>query len=265
MPAIDTVAGGVSAGIGLTAAIATATGDSLGVRNFPSTSKAYLENTSFQGAVQANIASYRVRSPRFHDNVSGITVTPGELLVPFGLPPIGRQALYPADVLVAEITGGAAAEFQEMALFVYYEQLEGSDAKLIGPGDLAGNVQSLKSFRTVIGAVAANTWSDTAITTTDNQLHADSRYALLGYATNTPMTAVGVKGQDTGNLRACGPGSVAEQVTAQYFVDMSIATGAPHIPVVQANNRAGISVSAISRAAIAGTEQVTLHLAELAG
>lgn len=263
MTALDTIAGGVSAGIGLTAPVATATGDSLQLRAFPTGAKAWLEDMCFHGAAQANIGSYRVRSPRLHDNVSGITVAPGELVSASPLPDYVAQPLYSSDTLVAEITGATAAEFQELALFVYYEQLGSNDVAFLMPGDVQGSLKSLKSFRTVVGAAAANAWSDTVITTTDNQLHADARYAVLGYATNVAMTAVGVRGQDTANLRACGPGITDERVTSDYFAAMSERTGRPHIPVIQANNRGGTSVSCISRAAIAGTEQVTLHLAEL--
>jgi hypothetical protein len=263
MAALDTIACGGTPGIGTTIAATPATGDSLQLRAFPTGAKAWLEDIAFQGAVQANIRSFDVRSPRLHDNVSGLTVAPGELVAASPLPDYAAQSLYSSDTLVAEITGGAAGEFQEMALFIYYEQLGSNDVGFLMPSDVQGNLKSLKSFQTVVGAAAANAWSDTGITTTDNQLHADARYAVMGYATNTLMTAVGVRGQDTANLRACGPGITDERVTSDYFAFMSVKTGRPHIPVIQANNRGGTSVSCISRAAIAGTERVTLHLAEL--
>lgn len=263
MVALDTVAGGVSAGIATRAAITMAAGDSLGVRAYPDGASAWLEGVAFHAAVAANVGDFRVRSPRMHDNVSGLSFKPGELNTAYSLPAQVRQKLYPADQLVVEILGGAAAEFQEVCLFNYYDQLPGSDAPYAMWGDISGNIVEYKTFYTTLGAAAANTWSDTPITTTDNQLIADTKYAVLGYDTDTGMTAIGVKGQETGNLRACGPGQTTEFPTSEYFVRMSDKHQTPHIPVISANNRFATYVSAVSRAAIAGTEKVTLILAEL--
>lgn len=263
MVAMDTIAGGVSAGIATRAAVTLALGDSLAVRAYPDGSAGWLENMAFHAAVVANIGDFRVRSPRMHDNVTGLSFKPGEVLATYPMPAQGKQRLYPADNLIAEILGGAAAEFQELALFTYYDQLPGSDAPLASWGDIANNITNYKTFKVVCTAAAANTWSDTKITTTDDQLHADKKYAVLGFDSDTLMTAVGVKGQETGNLRACGPGDTDEFPTSEYFVRMSDKHGTPHIPVISANNRNGVFVSAISRAAIAGTETVTLVCVEL--
>jgi hypothetical protein len=263
MAAYETIAGTVNPGAGTTAAITMAAGDTLGVRNFPDASAAWLENLTFMGAVQANIRSARVRSPRLHDNVTGITFDPGELVSAYAFPAQIKQRLYAADTLIAEITGGAAGEVQGLALHLYYDQLPSSNADLRSWGDISGVYLSIKSFETVIGAAAAGAWSDTVITTTDNQLHANRAYAVLGYDSNTSMLAVGVKGVSTGNLRAAGPGTPVEFDTSEWFVRQSDKHGTPHIPVFQANDRASTLVSAISRAAIAGTERITLICAEL--
>jgi hypothetical protein len=263
MPAFETIAGGVTTVGGTPTAITMASGDTLGVRNFPDASAGWLENITLHGAVQANIRSARVRSPRMHDNVTGLTFTPGELLSAYAFPAQTRQRLYAADTLIAEINGGAAAEFQELALHIYYDQLPASNADLRSWSDIGPNVISYKSFEVVLGAAAANVWSDTVITTTDNQLHASSAYAVLGYETNTLMTAVGIKGIATGNLRAGGPGQNSDFPTSEWFVRMSDKHGVPHIPVFQANDRAAMFISAISRVAIAGTERATLVCAEV--
>lgn len=263
MPAYETISGGVNPGAGTTAAIVMAGGDTLGVRNFPDASAAWLENITMHGAVQANIRSARVRSPRMHDNVTGLTFDPGELLSAYAFPAQTRQRLYAADTLIAELTGGTAGEVQQMALHLYYDQLPASNADLRMWSDVGPNVISFKSFEIVLGAAAANVWSDTPVTTTDNQLHANHAYAVLGYDVNVPVTALGVKGVATGNLRAGGPGATVEFPTSEWFVRQSDKHGTPHIPVFQANDRFATFVSAISRVAIAGTERATLICAEL--
>lgn len=263
MTAYETIAGGVTTVPGTPTAITMALGDSLGVRNFPDASAGWLENVTLHGAVQANVRSARVRSPRLHDNATGLTFTPGELLSAYGFPAQVRQKLYAADTLIAEINGGTGAEFQELALHLYYDQLPASNGDFRSWGDISGSVISYKSFEVVTGAVAANTWSDTLVTTTDNQLHAKSAYAVLGYDTNTAFTAVALKGLATGNLRAGGPGAATEFPTSEWFVRQSDKHQTPHIPVFQANDRFATSVSVISRVAVAGTERVTLICAEL--
>ena len=263
MTAYETIAGGVTTVPGVPTAIVMAAGDTLGVRNFPDASAGWLENITLHGAVQANVRAARVRSPRMHDNVTGLTFTPGELLSAYGFPAQVRQRLYAADTLIAEITGGTAGEVQELALHVYYDQLPASNADLRNWGDVGPNVISYKSFEVVCNASAAGAWSDTLVTTTDNQLHARSAYAVLGYDTNTAFTAVALKGLATGNLRAGGPGAATEFPTSEWFVRQSDKHGTPHIPVFQANDRFATFVSAISRVAVAGTERITLICAEL--
>ena len=263
MPAMDTIAGGVSAGIATRANVAFAGGDSGGVRAFPDGSAAWLEGLSFSAAVLANVGDIRVRSPRFHDNQSGLSLKPGELQTAYSMPAQAAQRLYSADVLDISILGGAAAEFQELALFTYYDQLESINAVLTDWPTIKDNILSHKYFYTVCGAAGANTWSDTVITTTDNQFHADHHYAVLGFDTDTALTAVGVKGAATGNLHCTGPGTTVEFPTSEYFVRMSDKHGKPHIPVFAANDRAAFYVSVVNRVAIAGTEKVTLICVEL--
>ena len=258
MPTIDTVyTSAANPGAG-PAAAAAAVGDSLSVRDFDrSTSKAYLRQLVRRGAT----AGYaRVRSPRLHDNTTGINMYGAETIDTLGFPLDTGQPLYPNDQLVVELSGGAA-ETDAAVLSVYYDQLDGADARLANWSDIAGNIKSLKAFQ-VAAPAGANAWTDTAITATENQLHADSDYAVLGYRSSAACAAVAVKGQDTGNLRAGGPGTTTSLDTTDWFVRNAKASGMPYIPILNANNRAGIYVSAVDVAAIAGLV-VTLFCAEL--
>ena len=258
MPAIDSVyTSVVNPGAGPTATAAAA-GDSLNIRNFDSTSKrAYLEHAFRRGAT-AGFA--RIRSPRLHDNVTGINWDSGEAVDTLTIPHEMNQPLYPVDTLITEISGGAA-ETDALGFIVYYEDIPGLSGQFLSPGDVVGNIRNLKHFQ-VAAPAGANAWTDTVITTTENQLHADADYAVLGYKASATCAMVGVKAPETGNLRVCGPGTTTGIGTADWFLRWSRLTGKPTIPVFNANNRAGVFVSAIDVAAVAGLI-VTLVVAEL--
>lgn len=240
------------------AATAAAAGDSLTIRNFPmGSSSARIEHLIRRGAT-AGFA--RLRSPRFHDNATGINWNSGETVDTLTMPHEVGQPVYPADTLIAEVSGGAA-ESDALGFLVYYDDLPGISAQVKSPGDVIGNIRNMKHFQ-VAAPAGANSWTDTVITTTENQLHADADYAVLGYRCSATAAMVGVKAPETGNLRICGPGSTTGIATDDWFLRWSRLTGKPCIPVFNANNRAGVFVSAIDVAAVAGLV-VTLVCAEL--
>ena len=263
MPAIDSILADVhnagGAGIGLTAAVA-ATGDSFTVRNFAQTSRARLEVISVQGAAP-RLA--RISSPMLHDNVTGLTFNTGESPTTFLLPSEIGQPLVPGDVLAISLDAAATSDTLAM-LAIYYENLPGTKARLHSWGEIAGNIKSIKPTEVDITTNATiGQWQDTLITTTENQLHAKSDYAVLGYEATVALTAIGVKGQETATLRVCGPGPTSAFPTSDYFVRMSNLQNTPHIPVFNADNRGSFYVStAANTTAVAS--KITLILAELA-
>lgn len=258
MPAIDSVyTFATNPGASLTAT-APATGDSLTVRNFDSSSQIASLEHAFRRGATAGQAS--IQSPRLHDNATGLNWTSGEVVDTLVFPNEAYQPLYPADTLVAKVTGGAA-ESDAVAFLVYYSDIPGLSGQFIAPGDLQGNIKNLKPFQ-IAAPAGANAWTDTVITTTENQLHADADYAVLGYKSSASAALVGVKAPETGNLRVCGPGTTVGIDTADWFVRWSKNSGYAAIPVFNANNRAGVFASAVDVAAVAGLI-VTLFLAEL--
>lgn len=258
MPAIDSVyTFATNPGASLVAT-APATGDSLTVRNFDSTSSSAVLEHVFRRGATAGAAS--VQSPRMHDNATGINWTSAEAEDTLVMPNEAYQPLYPADGLITKVSGGAA-ESDATCLLIYYSDIPGLAGQFIAPGDLQGNIKNMKAFQ-VAAPAGANAWTDTVITTTENQLHADADYAVLGYKVSAPAALVGVKAPETGNLRVCGPGTTVGMDTADWFVRWSKNSGYPAIPVFNANNRAGVFVSAVDVAAVAGLI-VTLVCAEL--
>lgn len=258
--ALDTVlAAAINPGAGGGAGTGTTSGDSLTVRNFNPPDQAYLEGFTRMGTTAGFI---QVQSPLLHDNVQGIRVTPGESPAFFAITPEDPQILQAQDTLTVTISGGAG-ETDLAILYIYYSNLPGAAARLHLPGDIQGNVKYFKPIRVAVtssGTVGA--WVDTAITTTENLLHANKDYAVLGYSSNTALAAIGIKGTDTSNFRTCGPGATLEFATTDFFVNMSGLTGRPHIPVFNSANAPStfVSVCAATASVAAVVELMCVEL-----
>ena len=229
-------------------ALAPTSGDTLAVRAFNPQSKAYLQSVIYSagGGVKA-----RVQSPLMHDNVTGLTWQPGEIPSQWMLPPEASVQLRPTDIIGA-FGQCAGATTITMGLVNYYENLDGVDAKLFDWADIRGNIDYVKSFEVDLSAIAVGAWTDTLITVTENQLHADKSYAILGYEVNPTIDIVGFKGSATGNLRICGPGPVSSLDISEYFITTSHKTGRPCIPVFNSNDRTAFFVSAAHHVAVGG-------------
>lgn len=257
--AIDTVLGfAVNPGAG-PAACTAAQGDTFVVRNFANSATAFLENIVRMGTAAGFV---QVRSPLLHDMVRGIRVTPGESPAIYALPAQAAQPLEPTDQLTVEMSGGAA-ETDIVGLINYYTDLPGASARLHSWGDISGNIDNIKPLAVAVTSSAtAGQWSDTVITATEDLLHADTDYAVLGYSTNTALGLVAVRGIDTSNLRVGGAGSTLEFPTTEWFIRQSDKHGTPHIPVFNSNNKGGTVVSVAAATASVGAT-VELILAEL--
>ena len=233
------------------------------MRNFPASSAAHIIDAFYDDVTTPLPA--RVRSPLLADNVRGIEFNPGgsapENLYPSPFP----QALYAQDSLIFELSTAAATGKALLALGIYYDQLPGAAARLFSPGDIQGIVANVKPVFVAIGSGAntAGQWLDTLITTTENLLVANTDYAVLGIAFDQAVAAVGIKGQDTGNLRVCAPGAVAPRFGSDYFYRLSMLTGKPCIPVINSANAGSTFVSIVSSAATGAAGTVLVYLAEL--
>jgi len=240
MAAIDSVGSFVANPSSTFTSTAASPGDSLNVRSFATPGSAYLLGTYRRGATKGGL---RLTSPRLHDNVTGINYETSEVVATLAGPMCALQPMYSADTLTLQVTGGAS-ETDGATTLIYYTNAQGLSANLAAWGDIQNNITYVKPFYTAVtNSATIGTWTDTVITTTDNQLQADEYYAVLGYMTDTALAAVGVKGPDTSSLRVCGPGTTTTLDTTDWFVRLSNQSGLPCIPVIQANNRASTYVS----------------------
>jgi len=261
--AIDTIAVDANnPGASFTAASVTSgNNDSLTVRNYPSQNKAWMvdvirrHNTS--GAV-------RVLSPLLHDNVTGMTWYTNETPSLQEIPPYVGQGIQPGDLLTVQVTGDTTHHCS-VYLVNYYQNLTGASANLYQLPDIESSIKNLKPITVAVTASGTvGLWADTLITATENQLHATSFYAVLGFSTDTALGAIGFKSQATGNLRVCGPGATTPEDTSYYFVNKANDWNQPYIPVFNGQDRGACYVSVADNAA-STTANVTLVLAELTG
>lgn len=258
--ALDTISGHVTNNAALTQ-VTVSTGDSFTVRNFADSAQAMITSII---AKQATLGTVQVKSPLFHDNTRGIQFKPGAAgPSTFLLPEVVGQPVYSGDFLTASLTSGGA-DSSRIAIPIYYTDARGTAARLASWGDIAGNIKSIKPLEVVSGASVIASWVDTLLTTTEDLLHVKSDYAVLGYVVNTAVLAVGLKGQETGNLRVTGPGTTDSDDSADYFVKMSQFHNIPYIPVFSGENKASINVTVADNTAGA-TPSVQLILAELMG
>ena len=233
-------------------------GDSFQIRNYAPSGSASIDVVARLGVTEGFV---ELRSPLFHDNVRGLHYITAETPTVLLMPQQVGQPARSADTLTVTLAGGGA-ETDAGMFSTYYTDLPGAAAKLQSWANLSALVQNIKpvevDFTTTVGGV----WLDTVLTTTENLLKADTWYALLGYVTDVPVTAIGIKCPETANLRICGPGATTSFRTDEYFLLMDARHGRPYIPTFSANNRAAIFVSAMAVAAVA--TKATLILAELA-
>lgn len=261
--AIDTIAVNVNTPGATFAAASVVAGnsDSLTIRQFPTSANADLVHIirrhSTSGAV-------RVISPLLHDNVTGLTYYTAETPSLFLIPPEVGQPVQPGDTLVVQATGNTTSNCSVYLQF-WYSNLTGASANLYQPADIMNSIKTIKPITVAVTASGTvGLWADTLITATENQLHATSFYAVLGYTTDTALGCIAFKSQATGNLRVGGPGATTPEDTTAYFWDESGDWGRPFIPVFNGQDRGACYVS-VADSATSTTANVTLVLAELVG
>lgn len=247
--AIDTVLFDVhnaaTTAAGLTTAT-PATGDTANVRSFDRPAYASVDALLMQGS---GTRQARLISPRMHDNVTGFTFQSAESPAQFLFPPEFGQPLYSVDALTLSLDAAASSD-TVAALVNYYSDLRGISADLRKWADIKPNIVNLKSMQVAcVSAATIGQWTDTVITTTENQLKADYSYALLGFETNAALLCMGIKGPATGNLRVCAPGSTETLDITSYFIEMERRHGRPYIPVFKANDRGNTFISVAANTA----------------
>lgn len=264
-PALDTVtATGTAIGASLAALTAVA-GDSLVIKNASLQSDVFLLNFWCDVQVAGQV---RIHSPKFHDNTDAIRSRTRlnclEPLMPWGVP----ERLTPQDTEIVELAGSAVAgDIESVVQLIYYADLPGQNARFITPDQL--RARALHHFGNrlaiTVGSTAAYTGAR-AINGDQDLLQANTDYAVLGMTTDLRVSAITLRGPDTGNLRVSVPGGADVQGAmkrgAWFFRDISFWYGLPLIPVINSANKGATQIDVMGDEN-GGTSNVTLWLVML--
>jgi hypothetical protein len=251
-------------------ALAAATKDSLSIISFPDNERAWIEEVFANNSAHKNEVA--IFSQRFGDNTYGLRMQSRFLAS------LTQNAIFPravdipvwsADTLNVQVNG-TASDNADVVLQLYYTNIQGAGQRLaraeqvlpfISQG-IAGNSRVLGIEVTVTPGTTGNYGTAVALNANDDRLQADYDYALIGFSTDQPVLSIGISGPDTGYYRIPCPGLWQSRFTADWFLRQAMDRGVPHIPVINANNKATTFLDGID-AANPGATKVSLYLAQL--
>lgn len=196
--------------------------------------------------VQA-VGTLQARSPKFHDNVRGISLITSIAEVDPLLPMGFGQKLFAQDAMFLGLSGSAVGGDIETGCFlIYYPSLPGVEARLIAPDELRSRSKSIMGeVNTIATTTAGNFSGSEAINAEFDNWKANVDYALVGYVVDVDCAAVRWIGSDSGNLGVGGPGNAKnKRLTSRWFIELSQAHGLPLIPVFNAANKSAILIDA---------------------
>jgi hypothetical protein len=262
MPQALEVISGHIANVATLTNLTTNTGDSLTVRSFDQSKRAWILNT-WAFVTAAGITE--IHSPRMHDNVHSIRVRvaasqPAPLL-PMGQP----QRVYPVDTLTVQLAGDATAgRLQPQSLLMYYEDVPGLSARFMKQSDVMARCVNIYASEAVVTlAVTGDYSAAVAINANFDQFIANTDYALLGYIPDLSVASVHWRGADVGNVRVGGPGyNNLPHFTAEWFLRLAEWESTPLVPIFNSQNKGGILIDALMSQA-GGTLNLITILAQL--
>lgn len=249
-------------------ALAANTGDSLSIPNFIDGSRGYVEEIwSGNSANKMELAFF---GNRFGDPVMGLrlqhqfnpTLSGADGEPQILTPPVLDIPVYRGDTLTVQ-TLATATNNVNVVMQMYYENMEGVAQRLARWDQvraIMGRVLGIEV--TVTPGASGNYGTAVALNANDDRLVGTTDYALLGILTDQPVLSIGIKGPDTGNYRIACPGHWSSRISASWFIDNDARRMTPHIPVINALNKATTFVDALS-SANAGSTKVSFLLAEL--
>jgi len=261
-PALEVISGLVTAPGATPTALTMASGNSATVRNTSSQSLIALLSTWSQTSAEGISI---IKSPKLHDNVQGIrnTIISGDVS-PRWVPGLW-QKLYPQDNLTLLLSGSATGgHIEQMALLIYYNNLDGVNARFITPGTLLQRTVNVWTTEIAVTPGSAGGYSgQVAINSLFDNFKANTDYALVGYTVDVACAVARFTGPDFGNLGVGGPGlAAAPWLTERWFYHLSQQLGIGLIPVFNSANKNGTLVDIAQNQAGAAVN-ITAYLHEL--
>ena len=248
-------------------AVSPITGDSATFYNVPQNTQMYV--AEWWAGVGAAAAEFSLTASRWHDQTFGIRgeVQSGATTAPINaslcLSPIGvDQPIFPSDVLSMQVNGTANSEVVSTVL-VYYHDLPGISARLATYEYVKQNTKNLVGINCTLTSGTAVPGTAVALNASDNRLHANTDYALLGWSSTLTCGSLTIQGIDTGNLKVGGPVLANPSHDNNYFVDIARAYNAPLIPIINSNNAGATNL--VGTHIIGQSTPLDVLLAELKG
>lgn len=264
--ALELIAGFASNPGATLTTVTMATGQSAVIRGTDTSKGTWLLNTF---AFCATAGESRITSARLHDQSQGIRNRVTAALTTPLMPGYGTamfaQRLYAQDNLTIQISGGGA-ELDNIGLLIGYDDLAGVAGRYIDQPTLRKNGINVVTAEVTVTAVATGNWGGSvAINSTNDNLIANTDYAILGGMTDTRGLGVGITGVDLGNLRIGFPAEPSLRgFTANWFEQLSVAFGgAPYIPVINSANKSATTIDVNTNGA-GGTFIINLEMVQLA-
>jgi hypothetical protein len=233
-------------------ALAAVSGDSLSIIAFPDSSHAYVEEViSGNSAHKMEVAVY---SPRFGDNQYGMrlqhqfnpTTSGADGDPQLILPRVIDIPVYSTDTLNVQVNG-TASDNADVVLQLYYENIQGAGQRLASWETIQGSIVRYLGIEvTVTPGTTGSPGTAVALNANDDRLQADQDYALLGYNVDLPATCFRLRGPDTGFYNVPMPGHWDARHTSDWFVQSGKWRNRPHIPIINANNKATTFLDGLS-------------------
>jgi hypothetical protein len=226
------------------------TGDSFTFQNVPQDSEAFLAEV--WAVDDASPMEVSLKASRFHDQQFGIRMEApdGSTLAPASrsvniLPGGIAQPIFPSDVLDVQVSG-TAADNVNLTFLLYYANLPGIDARLARYEYVTQNLKNLVGINVPLTPGTGDWGAGAALNSADNRLHANTDYAVLGFTSSIPCSAVALSGVDTGNQRVGGPVLGDAEHDAELFINLGRKFDAALIPVINSNNAGAVILQAAS-------------------
>jgi len=232
------------------------TGDSLVVRNGDG-----VHMVSAWGSRQ--VAGFsQFNWPSAHDTTrgyrAGVAAAKGQLTIPLGakLPMIGQELI--SSTISGSNTSG---DIESDAYLIAYEKFPGLNGRFMGPDEVLRRAKLFTTVESSISSVSTGQYVSELINA-DSDLLRQGDYAVLGMSSRTAVNSMFVYGPDFGNVRVGVPGNLRPEITQQWFLALSRATGYHAVPVFNSGNKNNITVG-FQDDENAATTLVTVHLAYL--
>lgn len=242
---LEVLSGFVTAPSSTLTALTMGSGDRLQIRPFNAPRRAFL--LTFWSDHQT-AGSVRIKSPNMHDFVNGIRAySVASEVSPLLLSP-APQELYSQDTLTVETDGSATAgDIESVSLLVYYEEVNGLNAKLITPYELKQRTKSVLTVQNTLATGTAGGYSgEESIVAETDVLKPNTNYAIIGANVSAECCTIGYRSSDFGNLRVGIPGNETKpELTNNWFVWLSNHFNLPLIPVFNSASKNSVLLDAV--------------------